>query len=136
MQIRQKLNTILLIDDNQPTNVYNKKLIDKSGIAIQVDIANDGRQGLEYLSHKEKYPDLILVDIDMPHMNGWEFIAEFNTLPISQQKESTVIMLSTSPNPRDQLQALLMDAVIDYKKKPLNIETLNEIIQDHFDDHL
>ncbi len=82
------LNCILLVDDDDVSNYLNKLLIEKSGIDVDVEVALNGLTALEYLTSTGQFngnavfprPELILLDINMPRMNGWEFLDEYEKL--------------------------------------------------------
>ena len=77
-------------------------------------------------------PDLIFLDINMPGMNGWEFLEEYNKLDKEIQSRVMVIMLTTSDNPDDSMRAKTWGFVSDYITKPLTKERLKDIIDAHF----
>lgn len=80
----KKVKCILLIDDDEPTNFLHKIVISDSGRAEKVVEVQSGFEALDYLEKMEdgKYPqpDLIFLDINMPAMNGWEFLEEYDKL--------------------------------------------------------
>jgi CheY-like chemotaxis protein len=139
--MKKKLNTILLIEDNAMTNFLNKRLIDKLEITENLFIAENGQEGIDYLTHKGKFsengtifprPDLILLDINMPVMDGWEFLNEYKNLPPDQKCEVLIVMLTTSPNPDDEEKALSTEEIGDFIRKPLTKEILENILNKYF----
>lgn len=134
--MRKRLNCIMLIDDDFATNLYHKIVIEESGCAVQVVIKNNGEQALEYLkspfSEDCPKPDLIFLDINMPRMNGWEFLEYYKELPVEQQADNVVVMLSTSCNPDDLARAAQNPCVKDYRSKPLTALMLEEITEKYF----
>ncbi len=142
--MKQKLGCILLIDDNPLTNLFSEKLIQKLNIAEEIRAVENGQEAIDYLNNNGKFtqleqqqpsPELILLDINMPVMDGWGFLAEFNKMPESKKKQTTIIMLSSSPNPEDKQKARADESVRDYKVKPLTKEALHEIMEKHFQDY-
>jgi CheY-like chemotaxis protein len=94
------------------------------------------KEALDYLvsrnENKTPRPDLIFLDINMPGMNGWEFLHEYNKLDKQLQSRAIVIMLTTSENPDDQMKAKGINVVSDFKTKPLTVEMLEEVIDKYF----
>jgi len=127
----KKLNCIMLIDDNPDDNFFHERVIRKCDAAENIIVMQAATVALEYLQSKpDMCPDLIFLDINMPGMNGWEFLEEYNKLDKSLQSRVIVIMLTTSENPDDQIKAV--NIVTDFKTKPLTKEMLEEIITTHF----
>lgn len=132
----QQLNMILLIDDDEPTNFYNEHIINQSGIVKTVVPMLSGISALEFLKTevdgKFPKPDLIFVDINMPAMNGWEFLDEYEKLDEKHKGDVVVMMLTTSLNPDDEVKAQEFGSIQGFKRKPLNQKELLEIVNHHF----
>jgi len=126
----------MLVDDNQDDNFYHERVIKKSDAADIVIAKQTGEDALEYLKSKKTneapLPDLIFLDINMPGMNGWEFLNEYGELEKQFQSKAIVVMLTTSENPDDQMRAREMNVASDFKTKPLTQEMLEEIIDKYF----
>ncbi|WP_258105734.1 response regulator [Marinoscillum sp. MHG1-6] len=138
--MKQKLNCVLLIDDDEATNFLHELLISECEITNKIIKAENGVEALDYLTNKVngRYPkpDLIFVDINMPLMNGWGFLEEYEKLELTQKGRIVVVMLTTSLNPEDKDKAQEILAIRDYKSKPLTVDMLNEILQTHFKEWL
>ena len=80
----------------------------------------------------EPLPDVIFLDINMPRMNGWEFLEEYNKLEKDLQVKVVVVMLTTSEDPSDKAKALKIGATTTFKTKPLTDEMLDGIIAKYF----
>ena len=132
----KKVSCILLVDDNKDDNFYHERIIRKNNSADTVVIKQSGKEALEYLKNKNlqesAHPDLIFLDINMPGMNGWEFLEEYNKLDKEYQSKMVVVMLTTSENPDDRAKAKEFDVLSDFKTKPLTKEMLDEIIDKYF----
>ena len=131
----KKLNCILLIDDNPDDNFYHERIIRKSDVAHEVLAKTSAFEALSYLKNTQTHaapPDLILLDINMPGMNGWEFLMEYEKLDLALKSKAVVVMLTTSQNPDDKRKAESMPVVSDFKTKPLSKESLEEIIERFF----
>jgi CheY-like chemotaxis protein len=130
-----KLKCIMLIDDNSDDNFFHEREIKKSNPSTIVITRDTGKDALEYLkSHKYggANPDLIFLDINMPGMNGWEFLKEYNLLDKGLQSKALIIMLTTSDNPDDKIKAKAFSFVSDYITKPLTKEIVNVIVARYF----
>jgi CheY-like chemotaxis protein len=137
--MKQKLNCILLIDDDEPTNFLNRMVIEEVDCASRIEIMQSARDALKYLTNATPNgdyprPDLVFLDINMPAMDGWEFIEKYNQLPEEQKAKIIVVMLTTSFNPEDELKARKISGVSGFRNKPLTPEILNQVLQKHFPD--
>jgi CheY-like chemotaxis protein len=133
-----KLNCIFLIDDDELTNLINKMIIKKVDCAEKTISVQSGRAALDYLNSKEdnELPDLILLDINMPAMNGWEFIEKYRKIQKPQLKQAIVIILTTSSDPKEEVMAKSIPEINGFKNKPLTHQMIEEIIEEHFTDLL
>lgn len=124
----RQLNCIMLIDDNKIDNFFHERVIRKNNAAHNIIIRESGREALDYLTDTNSLlPDLIFLDINMPGMNGWEFIEHYKLLDPQLQNSMIVVMLSTSDNPDDRAMALTQGILADFKSKPLTKEMLDEV---------
>jgi len=135
--MKKKLKCVLLIDDDEPTNLFNSAIILEAGCTEKIQSCSSGPEGLAYLKSemngKHPKPEIIFLDINMPGMDGWEFLDEYNKLPISQKGEIIVVMLTTSLNPEDKIKAVEYGAK-GFSNKPLTVEGINGIIGTYFPD--
>ncbi|WP_281614647.1 response regulator [Flammeovirga sp. SubArs3] len=118
---------ILLIDDDELSNIYTVIKIKEFTQVPEVSICYNGEQALEYIKSKmtsgAALPDYIFLDIHMPIMNGLEFLEEYQYV----EKKSKIIMLSTSILEEERAIALKYDFVVDFINKPLKVELMKEI---------
>lgn len=130
------IRCILLVDDDPDDNFLHRMIIEDSGYCDQVRIAETGHQALAYLTDTSNpdycRPDVILLDINMPGMNGFEFLDEYESLDPSYQAQVVLMMLTTSLNPDDERRANRHGVVDGYKSKPLTRQMLDDIVQQHF----
>lgn len=132
----KSLNCILLIDDNAFDNFYHQRVIRNSVTVEHIVVKESATSALEFLQNKEnhinQHPDLIFLDINMPGMNGWEFLEEYDQLPETLKSKIIIVMLTTSSNPEDQMRAHNISSLSAYLSKPLLEESIKSIIQNHF----
>jgi len=130
------LQCIMLIDDNSDDNFYHERVIKKNKFAEVVLTESSAEAALTYLQQKAinttEHPDLIFLDINMPGMNGWDFLEAYGNLAPELRSQSLVIMLSTSENPDDVERANQSPVVSDFKTKPITKEVIEDIIAKHF----
>ena len=135
----KKINCILLIDDNQADNVFHKIKINKAGVCNTVSVATTGSQALNYLAKASQHetgefpkPDLIFLDINLPGMDGFDFLDEFHKIEGHVKSNTRVIMLTTSLNPDDQTRAMRYAEVKKFLNKPLTVEIIQETVDTYF----
>ena len=134
--MRKELQCIMLIDDDPDDNFIHERVISKSHVSKRVIAMEKAKDALAYLTSEKNtgdtHPDLIFLDINMPAMNGWEFLEAYNKLNKSLQSHAVVVMLTTSDNPDDKLKAKSLNIASDFKTKPLTPEMLDDIIGKYF----
>lgn len=131
----QKLRCILLVDDDDITNFVHESLIEEAAVAEKVLIAKNGQEALDIIIHEAEestdYPDLIFLDINMPVMNGFEFLDAYQRLDEKVKRSVVIVMLTTSLNERD-IERTQDTGVADFLNKPLTNDKLEAIIDKHF----
>jgi CheY-like chemotaxis protein len=139
--MKTKLHCVLVIDDDEPTNFFTNMILEESGCIHHIKVVQSGQEALDYLTKSEEpgsdgnlypSPNLILLDINMPAMNGWEFLEEYRKLSIKHKGNIRTIMLTTSLFPEDKLKAKEIPEISGFENKPLTIEKLEQILQNHF----
>jgi CheY-like chemotaxis protein len=123
----------MLVDDNDTDNFISKRIIEITKFARDVEVKNSGKSALEYLEeHKEtkdKLPDIIFLDINMPIVDGFVFLYEFEKFNDIVKNKCKVIILSSSDNKRDIDKIVNNDHVIKFITKPLTETALSDIKQ-------
>lgn len=125
---------VLFIDDDRITNSINARIVKKAQFDGEVKFVLNGLEGLKYIKEciasESSLPTLIFLDINMPIMNGWEFLETYKDLAIDQSLDDLpkVVMLSTSSNPDDELRSTNYEFVEGYINKPLTTEAFNKFL--------
>src|SRR3954469_11613715 len=132
----KKLKCIMLIDDDAEDNRFHQIVIEEMGVAERIQFAQNGIEALEYFGRDEQIPELIFLDINMPKMNGWEFLEQYKHLDPKQKARITILMLTTSVNPADVIKAEQIEDVTGFKTKPLSTEMLTEILEKYFPEYV
>ncbi len=126
-----KFKSILLIDDNVADNRYKQIILEEMNIVDKVEIAENGLDALKMLGDADhQQPEVILLDINMPKMNGWEFLEAYKKLDtIEEASKKIIVVLTTSMNPEDRRKAGEISEVTEFKTKPLTPEMLQSILE-------
>ena len=136
----KKINCILLVDDNPGDNYFNEYIIKDAHVCNHVKIAINGLEALAYVKKTGEQnqadsfpkPDIIFLDINMPLMNGFEFLEAYEKLDEQLKSKVLVVMLTTSFNADDRKRAMAFKEVSEFKIKPLSVEMFHDIIERHF----
>lgn len=130
------VKNILLIDDDEISNLFNRIFINKLDLDIEVDVALNGAEALEILKERvangdtlKPEPCLLLLDIRMPIMDGWEFLEAYdNELNEETKSQIVIAMLTTSEDEGDMIRASNNPHIKDIIKKPLSENKFNALI--------
>ncbi|MDF7812944.1 response regulator [Hymenobacter sp. YC55] len=131
-----KISSVLLVDDDSTTNFLNELMLRKMAVADKLLIARNGKEALDVLLEHCENPDsscpmLVFLDIKMPVMNGFEFLEVYAQLPWAQQRNTVIVILTTSLHDRDTERAQRLH-VADFISKPLTSEKVTTILEKHF----
>lgn len=127
-----KLDSVLLVDDDPTNNFLNERLLRRLEVANHILVAANGQEALAVLHQASTpRPSLILLDIQMPIMNGIEFLTAYQQLPPAQQQATTIVVLTTSMDARDLAHLNTLPAA-GLVSKPLTQEKLDTVLQLHF----
>jgi CheY-like chemotaxis protein len=122
---------VLLIDDNDTDNLICRRMIEITGFSDQVLVISSGKRALVYLQENEhieqNLPDIIFLDINMPLVDGFEFIEEFCRMNSLIRGKCRIVILSSSDNERDIARFDGIENVIKFVIKPLRPDDLKEI---------
>lgn len=128
--------TVLLIDDNFVDLKINSKIIELSNLFDEIITCQSGEEGLVYLNkvlnNNGKLPELILLDIQMPDMDGFEFLELYRKLPKKLADNCLIAMLSSTLDFGDIKKAEANLHVVKLLKKPLFPTELEDLLKKHF----
>jgi CheY-like chemotaxis protein len=135
--LMKQVCNILIIDDDAVTALLHKRLLESMRIAQKIEFINDPFHALDYLrqlyatnTYTGSCPDLIFLDINMPGMNGFEFIEALETQGIDCRRLS-IVMYTSSVSVKDRQQALaLKDKILRYMVKPLQKAEVEELVEE------
>ena len=127
--------SVMLIDDNEIDNLINQKMIEAANIADHIYIHTGARSAIEFLRNIEGLeadvhkilPEVIFLDIDMPLMDGFQFLDEFEKLSDTSKDHCKIVMLTSSINPQDVNKSQKYSYVKKYINKPLSQENLENL---------
>ena len=134
MSFPTKTINVLLVDDDEINNFISIKLIKKALLNTEIKACLNGKFALDQLSELQKkqpenLPDYILLDINMPIMNGWEFLDEYKRLNIDPEGNCKIYIISSSVFSNDINKSKSYPLVKDFISKPLNIEKIKELFK-------
>ncbi|WP_346237001.1 response regulator [Niabella insulamsoli] len=130
-----KLNCVVLIDDNKAANFINTVILNKLDCAKHIRSFESAEEAFDYLTKKEDgymHPDLIFLDINMPKMDGWEFVEKLSNDSKTSDLHVPIIILTSSSNPADLNKAQLLPEIKELINKPLKRETVLAILEKYF----
>ena len=128
---KNMIDLVMLVDDNDTDNFISRRIIEITKFANNVEIKNSGKSALEYLEENKNdpnsLPEYIFLDINMPIVDGFVFLYEFEKFDSFLRNKCKVIILSSSDNKRDIDKIVNNDNVIKFITKPLTENALEEI---------
>ena len=130
-----KIACTLLVDDDDTANYLNEMLFKRLDATEKLLVAHNGLEALEVINQNcpgGDCPMLVLLDINMPIMDGFEFLEAYNQLDIEQKKCIVIVMLTSSLNPGD-IKKVEQASIAGYINKPLTKKVLQEILAKHFE---
>jgi len=124
---------VLLVDDSEAINVMNSYFFRKCSSDLEIVVARNGKEALAILEHPDHsmLPDLVILDLKMPVLDGFEVLAYLNSVEFDFQGSLKIILLSTSMNPDDANQIEKYPFVINYLVKPLTMSQVFSIVSTH-----
>lgn len=133
MHQKPPLRNILVIDDDEEYNFLTEETMLDANVECKRIYMTRVEAALDYLAdEREPFPDLIFLDINMPMMNGWEFLEEYEKRDY-HRRPARIVMISTSVYEQDREKAQTYHSVIEYVDKPLYCEDFHRIVTTYFD---
>ena len=127
--------SFFLIDDDEIFQFIMKNTIAEISPDIKIKFFSDGEKGMDFLKQNlgaaTNLPDIILLDVNMPFMDGWEFLNEYKSLQSQIKKEMDIYLLTSSNNPHDIAMAKEISELSGYLVKPISKEGIKNLIS-HF----
>ena len=131
----QEIDLVMLVDDNETDNFISKRIIEITKFAKEVEVKSSGKGALDYLrenqENSDRLPNLIFLDINMPIVDGFIFLYEFEKFNDNVKDKCKVIILSSSDNKRDIDKIVNNNYVIKFITKPLTEGSLEELKELH-----
>ena len=130
----KKIGKIMFIDDDDTFSFILKKTFEIGGIRSRVIFKTRAKEALLYLSNLdyEDFPELIFLDINMPVMDGFEFLEAYKSMGLNKSHADTVIaMLSSSIYINDEKRTSLYEEVQDFITKPIDLERIQKFCNEH-----
>lgn len=132
----KKVKNACIIDDDDIFRFIMKKHIMNQGLAENILSFENGREAIDYITANrleiDALPDVIFLDINMPVMDGWDFVLEYNELKKRIVKDATVFMISSSVDDRDISRANNTEVITEYVTKPLDKERISDLMEKTF----
>jgi CheY-like chemotaxis protein len=134
----EKLAKVLLVDDDETTTFLNTQLLKRLAVADELLVARNGLEALQTLEHTYDEPDapaeplLVLLDVNMPVMDGIGFLETYQQHPLAQKSQLVIVVLTSSEHSRDLKRIKALSVTADILTKPLTSEKVATILHRHF----
>lgn len=125
-----KIKRLLCVDDDNITLTLIKLVVEKTAFAEEIITKRNGKEALDYFNEllqnnaTEYAPDLVFLDLNMPVMNGWDFLDEFQNSFYQTFTNTSIIILSSSTDQAEKIRTLNYPMIVDYITKPLTLGSL------------
>lgn len=132
-----KLSHILIIDDDQINNLFSQIILEDANACSLVSICFSVKEAMDFLrtlaiDGDAPFPDLILLDISMPTLDGFDFLDRYHSLGYHESHHTLISMFTSSDAAEHVERAKKYSSVVGFIKKPLSISTLNNILAVHY----
>lgn len=131
--LSQELKKVLVVDDDDDYNFLTEDTFRDTDLDCELVFKLMAQDGLDYLeANRDHFPDLILLDINMPIMNGWEFLEAYKERGYHLDYPAMIVMISSSLYQEDKDKAKTYPKVVEYIEKPVTTENIHRIMDLHF----
>jgi len=126
-----------IIDDDDVYINLIKKIVDVKNLSENLLVFKNGKEALDHFKpimeseSEEEFPEIILLDLNMPVMDGWKFLNEFTQIKRNSKIKTTLYIVSSSINPYDVAKAKSYSLVTDYLIKPVNLDQFEALFVKH-----
>jgi len=127
----KKIKQVLLVDDSPATNFFNKRIIEKTDYVQEVVVAENGKEALARLK-SGNIPEIIFLDINMPIVNGWDFLLEFQNLEAAYKEIVIILMIGARLNTKEESFANSFTQIKEFTEKMLTVDIFKNIVEKHF----
>lgn len=129
------LERILCVDDDPITLMLCKKVILKANFSKEIIVAQNGQEALDLLikiknNKEDTFPELVFLDLNMPVMNGWDFLNEISKNTLEEFKNTKVIILSSTIDPADYEKSKEYKLITHFLSKPITVDLLEKLKKD------
>ncbi len=128
--------SVLLVDDNSVDTFINERVVSSLGLFKMVHKAENGAEALQIFNHYQsgtaEIPDIILLDLNMPIMDGFGFIQAFQALNFPHKENVLIVIVTSSGSPSDKKLAETL-GIKYFLSKPLTQDSIRSVIQQEFD---
>ncbi|MFC7667582.1 response regulator [Hymenobacter humi] len=136
----QKLTCVMLVDDDRTTNYLNQLLLKRLAVTDKLLVALNGQEALDLVQEHcrqatHECPALILLDVKMPVMDGFAFLAAYDKLAMEHREAIIIVMLTTSLHPQDVERVKQLN-IAGFLNKPLTEGKLNDVLRTYFERQL
>ncbi|SNR45050.1 Response regulator receiver domain-containing protein [Maribacter sedimenticola] len=137
MKNLDRLNSILLVDDDEASNFLHSIFINKLDLDVNLNSALNGQEALDFILGKGQeeleLPCMVMLDLRMPVMDGWQFMEAYEEMvPKKLKDQITIVLVTISDNQEDKDRAITNPHIADFSQKPLSDDTFKQLIQKHF----
>jgi len=127
----REVDHILLVDDEDDCNFVTKLVLKKAGYTGRITCFTMAEEALDHMRRKDDMPDLMFVDINMPRVNGFQFLEICESEELLPNGLTSVVMFSSSNRPADLERALSFRSVQGYVEKALSVDSFERVLNDH-----
>ena len=131
--IMESIDTLCIVDDDSVFQFITQKVVEKTNLVRKIKVFSNGLEAIEFLKsvreNPEELPDVILLDLAMPILNGWDFLEEYVELRPSLGKQIVLFIVSSSIDPADIERARSISEVTDFIIKPVTREKFIALVE-------